>query len=77
MVATACGALAEGAHATGAALAGAGSAVRVVVHGATDGARVAAVHLVHETRPRVAHVGEALEGAVHRAEIGAAHVRGH
>ncbi len=52
-----------------------GPAVGVV--GATDGAGVVAVVVHHVPRACVAHVGEALEGAVHRTEVRATHIRRH
>lgn len=56
---------------------GAGAAVRRMVHASpdasSDAARVVAV-VHHVAAAGVAHVGKAFEGAVHRAEIGAAHV---
>lgn len=65
-------ALAESAHVS---LTGARSAMRMV-HGAANRACVVAVDL-HKAGARVAHVGEALEGSVHRPEVGAAHIGRH
>ncbi len=52
---------------------GAGAAVRRMVHASPDAASVVAV-VHHVAAAGVAHVGEAFERAVHRAEISAPHV---